>query len=97
MQLGMLGEPLVPGMQRGFATDADSAPAEFGRDGAERLGCGPEQDVEHGLPDAAGGGGDLARQREDDVEGGNRRDAPGPGLHPLAGGALPDFPETGHR
>ncbi len=46
-------EPLVPGVQHGGAADEDAAAAGIGGDGPQRLGRGPEQDVEHGLPVAA--------------------------------------------
>ena len=86
VEVGMPEEPLVPGMQHGGAADADAAPTGVGGDGPQRLGRGPEQDVEHGPAVREGDVGDLVREGEDDVEGGDRQDVPRPGLHPPAGG-----------
>ena len=62
VEVGMPEEPLVPGVQHGGAADADAAPAGIGGDGAERLGRGPEQDVEHGPAVREGDVGDLVRR-----------------------------------
>ena len=85
VQVGMPQELLVPCMQNSGTADTGAAPARIGGDRAERLGGGPEQNVEHRSPVVECDSCNLARQGEDDVKAGHGQDVVRAGFHPLVG------------
>jgi hypothetical protein len=68
MNVGMVMQVLSPSAQHGEEADLGAEMFGIGRNDAQRLGCGPEQDViDHGLV-LEGDLGDRGRHGEDDVE-----------------------------
>lgn len=59
---------LAPGMEHGEEADLGAEMLGIGGDGAQRLGCGPQQDGVDRLLVVEGNLGDLCRQREHDME-----------------------------
>jgi len=73
MDVGMVGERRAPGVENRKDADARTQVLGIGRDGDRGLGGSLEQDVvDHGLV-VIGDVGDLRRQREHDVEVGDRQ------------------------
>ena len=82
----MIVQVLTPGVQHRDQADLGAEMFGIGGDRAQRLGRGLEQDrVDHRLV-LEGDRGDLRRQREDDVEIGNRQQLGLPRGEPLAAG-----------
>ena len=83
---GVEQQLLIPGMEDGGAADPHAAVARVPGDGAQGLGGGAEQDVEHDPAVAERDGGDLRGQGEDHMEVGHRQDVGGARLAPAVGG-----------
>ena len=82
----MMIEVLPPSVQHGDKADLGTEMLPIGCDGGQGLGCGPEQKaVDLGFV-VIGDGADLGRQREHDVEVGNRQQLSLAGRQPIRGG-----------
>jgi hypothetical protein len=77
-----------PGVQHSACSDAPAEPARGGAEGGERIERGPEQRADARLLVLAHGAAQLRRQREDDVELGNRQQQVALALEPAPGGAV---------
>jgi hypothetical protein len=83
MQMGVMQQLLVPGMQHGQKADSGSEAAWIGGNGEQRLGDGLEQQIVNRLRIAERQRGEPGRQREYNMAVRDRQKFPASGFKPL--------------
>ena len=86
MDVRMMVQVLAPGVEHGEEADLGAEMLGIGGDGAQRLGCRPEQDGVDRLLVLEGDLGDRGRQREHDVEVRHRQQLGLPRRQPVGAG-----------